>query len=239
MQKMTEPEFDNLYTTWQQNRTPEGNAAALQALNPTINQAMQTHVGKQDPLLKSKARRMTLRALQTYDPMRGRLRNHVYNHLRGLKRAAGQQAHILRAPERLMLDRRAVGASQQELEDELGREPTDDELAHRAGFSVGRLQRIRGYKPGMSHGFFENLGEGGFLPAVKRQESEAWVQFVYDDLSPIDKKIMEWTLGLNGQPVLANQVIAKRLNRSPGAISQRKKLIQNLLDEEQDLSPFT
>jgi hypothetical protein len=82
------------------------------------------------------------------------------------------------------------------------------------------------------------MGEGGFSPGVNRPESEAWIQFVYDDLSPTDQKIMEWTLGLHGQPTMSNQDIAQKLKRTPGAISQRKKMIQDLLNQERELSPF-
>jgi len=235
---LLEPDFQEPYTAWQGDQTPKGNAAILKRLDPVIDKAVKTFAGRTDPLLKSKARRITLSSLKTYNPSRGRLQTHIYNQLRTMQRVAGQQTHIIKVPERVMLDRRTITRSQQELEDELGREPTDQELTQRTGFSLKRLSKIRRYNPAMSEGFFSGLGEGGFAPGVNRQDSSAWVQFVYDDLSPTDQKIMEWTLGLHGQSVLSNQDIARKLKRTPGAVSQRKKIIQDLLDQEQALSPF-
>jgi IS30 family transposase len=49
---------------------------------------------------------------------------------------------------------------------------------------------------------------------------------------------MELSLGMRGQSKASNQEIARKLNRSPGAITQRKIKIQQLLNQEQDLSPF-
>jgi hypothetical protein len=93
----------------------------------------------------------------------------------------------------------------------------------------------------MSQGFFRGVGElgsGGLDPAVESPAASQWVELIYDDLSQLDQKILEWTLGFNGKPVLSNQEIARRLGRSPGAISQRKLAIQQLLNQEQELSPF-
>lgn len=235
---LIEPDFQDPYEAWQADQTPQGNAAMLKTLDPMIDKAVKTFAGRTDPLLKSRARRITLNSLKTYDPQRGRLQTHIYNQLRTMQRVAGQQTHIIKVPERLMLDRRTIASAEQALEDELGREPTDDELAQRTGYSLKRLRKIRSYNPAMSEGFFAGMGEGGFAPGVQQPESEAWVQFVYDDLAPTDQKIMEWTLGLHGRPTLSNQQIAQKLKRTPGAISQRKKIIQDLLDQEQDLSPF-
>ena len=61
---------------------------------------------------------------------------------------------------------------------------------------------------------------------------------VYQGLSPLDQRVMELTLGMRGNKKLSNQEIAAKLNRSPGAITQRKTKIQQLLDQEQKLSPF-
>ena len=53
-----------------------------------------------------------------------------------------------------------------------------------------------------------------------------------------DQKIMELSLGMRGHKPLSNLEIAKKLGRSPGALSQRKAKIQAMIDKEEDLSPF-
>jgi DNA-directed RNA polymerase specialized sigma subunit len=239
---LIDPDLNEAYGTWSLDRSPEANAVILKTLDPVIDKAVRTHTGTHNPLLKSKARKMTLKALGSYDPQRGRLQSHLYAQLQGLKRTHAQQSHIMQAPERIRLEKRGLSMAKQELEDELGREPTDSELAIRTGLSVKRISKIRTYRPAASEGFLASIGDaGGLAPAVKSPEEErntAWARLVYDDLGPMDRKIMEWSLGLNGQPTLSNQEIAVRLKRSPGAVSQRKMIIQKMLHQEQELSPF-
>jgi hypothetical protein len=62
-----------------------------------------------------------------------------------------------------------------------------------------------------------------------------WREMVYDDLNAQDRKIMEYTLGLNGRKPMSNQEVARKLGKSPGLISQRKKYIQEQLDQEQEM----
>lgn len=240
---MLEPDFDEPYKAWKADPSPATRSKFLAAMEPDIDKAIQANVGRVDPLTRARGRRVALQALNTYDPSRGRLRTHLYNHMRTLKRYAGQQGMGVKVPERVMLDRRTLDLARQELQDDLGREPTDSELSEKVGYSSDRLAHIRKYAPALTEGYFASLGEtgesgGGLNPAVQGPESKAWLQFVYEDLSPMDRLIMEYTVGMNGKPRLANQEIAKRLQRSPGLISQRKLMIQQLLNQEEQLSPF-
>ena len=240
------PDLAAEFKTWQANPSPEANAHMLQVLDPTIDKAAGSQVGQLNPLVKAKARAIALQALGSYDPKKGQLSSHIYNHMQGLKRYSGQIAQGLQVPERVTLDHRAMAAAHRELSDELGRDPTDDELSDRTGFSARRLTKLRSVRPAMTQGYFQALGEHSaegapFDPAVSGRTggpSRAWLQVIYDDLGPYDKKVFEHTLGWNNQPTLPNQEIAAKLRRSPGWVSQRKLIIQRAIDQEQELSPF-
>ena len=236
---MLEDDFREPYTAWKTVPGPESNAAMLTALHPTIEGAIKTHVGQSNPLLYSRGRKLALSGLKTYDPKRGRLQSHMYNYLTGLKRVNQQQTTILKVPQRVALDKYNLDAMEHELANELGREPTDDEIANRTGFSSKRLARSRTYLPTMAEGTADRLLDGNTpqSSAVQRHPS-VWPEIVYDELDPYHRKIMELAFGLNGRTVLQNQVIAEKMKRSPGAISQAKARIQALLDQEYDLSPF-
>lgn len=241
---MLEDDLRPHYEAWKTNPGPETNAAMLRALHPTIEGAIRTHVGEPNPLLVSRGRVMMLQGLAGYDPKRGRLNSYAYNHLLGLKRANRQQTTILKVPERVQLDKYHLETAVKELRAQLGREPTDAQLADHTGFNPARIAKVRSYRSGLSEGYVDDLeaagvgfsGGGAQIPGGV--PASHWRDIVYDELDEYHRAIMELAFGLNGRRPLQNQEIARKLGRSPGAISQAKLRIQKMLDEEHELSPF-
>ncbi len=238
---LLEEDFREPYGAWRKLPGPDTNAAMLKALHPTIEGAIRTHVGQPNPLLTSRARIMTLQGLPGYDPTRGRLKSYTYNHLLGLKRANQQQTQILKVPERVALDKYHLDAAVKELRATIGRDPSDAQLADYTGFNPARLARVRSYKSGLSEGYLEDASEGqvfGGSKSLAKPKKSYWADIVYDGLDPYHQRIMELAFGMHGRKPMQNQEIARRMNRSPGAISQAKARIQAQLDEEHELSPF-
>jgi len=235
-----EPEFQQPYMAFSRDPNPHNTSQMLTALKPVIQSGVKSHVGKVNPISTSQARKLTLQAMKTYDPTKAKLSTHVHNHLQGLRRLTRQQTSGVRVPERIALDHGHMMRAIAELEDDLGREPTTDELADYSRLSRKRIAQLRKFQPGVAQGTLTAAGEAGqagWNPAVQ-QESDAWLRLVHSDMDATNQKIMEWTFGLYGSPQLSNQAIAQRLKLSPGAISQRKANIQRILDQEQDLSVF-
>jgi DNA-directed RNA polymerase specialized sigma subunit len=239
---LIEDEFREIYRSWKANPSPDTNAAILKALQPTIEGAIQTHIGASNPNLLGRARIMALQGLRSYDPLRGRLRTHIYNQLLGLRRFARQQLQTVKVPERVSLDRHHLEAATRELENELGREPTDEEISDRTGISARRLALVRKYHPAVSESAVTRAtnqeGVIGGVNDLVRQRDDTLLEIVYDELDPYHKKVMEYSLGLHGRRPLPNQDIAAKLRRSPGAISQAKLRIQKKLDEVMEMRPL-
>lgn len=236
-----ESKYKPQFQAWQSKPTPATTGALLKTLQPEIDRGIFAHVGQSNPLLKSRAKKMTLQALRSYDPTKARLGTHIVNQLQGLKRVSRQQTQILPMPERVTLNQGFIERAKAELAEELGREPNVDEISDRTGLSPKRINYVQKFKYPVSEGFFESMsqedGDGGFMPAVDQRPTNSWHEFVYSDLDDTNKKIMEWTIGLHGSRPLSNQEIALKLRMTPGAVSQRKAKIQQILDRE-DLNPF-
>lgn len=241
MNNYLEDDYKPAYEQWKTNQTPEGNALFLKSIDPIVQKGIQMYGGN-SPLAKSQARLMALDAMEKYDPSRSRLQSHLLTQMQGLRRVNRKQSEVLTVPERILLDSQKLNSYTQELTDELGREPTDLEIADRYGINPTRMAQVRKYQPGLTSGQLEEFdplsgGTAGSLPGQHKAQ-DLWLQVVYNDLPVIDQKILEYSLGLNGNKKLSNQEIARKLGRSPGAITQRKTKIQQLLDQEQELSPF-
>lgn len=182
---------------------------------------------------------MALKALDSYDANKGNVRTHLLSQLQSLRRISAQSQNIISIPEQVGLDFGHMTESENQLRDELGRDPTDDELADATNLSRRRIQKIRAFNQPVSEGATmrdvsseENYGGdvASSVPGATRGE-DAWFNFVYDDLSPTDKLIADMTLGRNGRRRTTTQDIARRLNITPGAVSQRAAKIQAMLDK--------
>ena len=234
-----EPEYKDAFEAWKKDETPEGNASMLSAIDPIIQKGVSMYGGGENPLTRSRARRLAIQGLSNYDRGRSRLQSHLLNQMQGLRRITRQQHDIIGVPERVLLDNQKIHRHEQELRDRLGRDPSDAELADKAGVSTKRLKYVREWQPGLTTGQL-SAADPGASPGVRSLEENrnAWLEVVYDRLPPIDQKIMEWSLGLHGREKLSNREIAAKLNRSAGAISQRKAKIQQIIRQEEFLSPF-
>lgn len=238
--------FDTVYSQWQKQRTPTSNTQLLSTVQPVIDTAVASYAGNnQSPTIKSRAKLMALKAMESYDPKRGNVRTHLLSQLQSLRRLSAQEQNIISIPEQVGLDFQNLTESENELRDRLSRDPTDAELADHTGLSTRRIKKIRAFHQPIpeSATMQENddeMSDGGvasLVPGANRAEN-AWLNFVYDDLSPTDQLIMDMTLGRNGKKKTSTKDIASKLNITPGAVSQRAAKIQAMLDKRHTQGGF-
>lgn len=242
MPDMLEKEFAVPYKAWKSQPSPKTTGALLKSVNPIISTAMRSYGGgsSTSPTLRSRAKQLTIDAFGTYDPIRGSMKSHLMGHLQRLHRLSGHEQQIIRLPERVAMDRIQVDTARTELEDSLGRSASDQELADHTGLSKQRLAYIHQAGQPLAEGTLlrpAEEGAGMYMPGVKQlndQKQHTWLEFVYDDLTPIDQFIMERMLGMHGQRKQAVNDIAKKLKITSGAVSQRLMRIQLKLDKLQD-----
>lgn len=232
-------DFDAVYSQWQKTKSPQTNSALLKSVQPIVDTALTSYAGAtHSQALKTRAKLMTLKAMETYDPNRGNVRTHLLSQLQRLRRESAQEQNIIQIPEQVGLDFQHLAETENALRDRFGRDPTDDEIADETGLSTRRIQKIRAFhqpvpeSATITEGEDDNFGGdvASTTPGANRAAA-AWLNFVYDDLGPTDKLIMDMTLGRNGRRRTSTQDIAKRLRISPGAVSQRAAKIQTMIDK--------
>jgi len=235
-----EKEYAPHFNAWKANPNPQTATALVNAANPLIDKAV-NHLGG-SPALRNRAKQLVLGAARTYDPSRASFKTHVNTHLQGLNRIAIQQESPIQVPERLLMDRRALNMAHNTLSDELGREPSDVELANHTGLSLKRITKVRKYKNPVASGFFDiaqSDEDQAVTPAVERDDPMHLLEeFLYHELSPRDQVIYEYATGRNGKPQMGTNEIAKAINVTPGAVSQRLAAIQKKFDAAQELNIF-
>jgi DNA-directed RNA polymerase specialized sigma subunit len=232
------------FHAWKADPSPAQADSFLKSIDPIVQEGMNVYGGRAaNPMMRSRARRIALDAASKYDPTRASLKTHLMAHLQGLRRYGAEQNRVIHVPEAVALDQHHLNEAEAELSDQLGRDPSDLELADHTGLSRRRIAHIRSYRAAVPEGRLASLADqdeeggagGGFEPAVEGPDrSVLRAQFLYHDLDPHDQVILEYGMGLNGAPKLPAAQIARRLRLSPGAVSQRAARIQQMLDEFED-----
>ena len=237
-----EPEYADAYPSCKNDPTPEQASAFTNRLKPVIDIAVRP-VGD-SPNVRGEAKRIVLQAAAKYDPTRSSLRNHLMQHLQGLRRYSIQQANPIRVPERVLLQHSKLKHASAELYEQLGRDPSSSELADHTGIPIDRIKYVRKYQAPLSEGMLSEPTSGDDEDSVMEHGVEHSVaphilaDLVYHDLHPRDQVIMEHSMGLHGNPVMPARQLAQKLNVTPGALSQRLAVIQHKFNELQDLNLF-
>ncbi len=242
-----EPEYRESYMAWKANPSPATATPLIKKLSPIIDSALTSYGWTSSPTLRSRARVMAIESLKSYDPTRGNIRTHLLSQLRGLRRVASAEQNLVKVPEYVALERRKIQDAEKELALELGYEPSTAQVADRTGLPIRRIAAIRRAKIPVTIPRGVSADDGSEYDVASTAAAtipghdpgfEAWVDFVYGDLSPRDQVILDYSMGLHGRTLLPANEIAKKLNITPSAVSQRMARIKALLDERPKLHLF-
>lgn len=227
---LLEPHFTTPFQNYRDKPGPETSGPLLTALKPVIDEALRSYGGSEAGTATARARAkvLALDAVNRYDPSRAKLRTHLLSHLRGLRRTVERSTAGVYVPEQWRIDSHRVDTAVRDARDELGREPSDGEIADRVSLPVGRVRRARA-APGVLAG--SQFEEAFQVNSPNEAAWQRWVDAIYHTADPKDQLILDHSLGLHGKPVLPANKIAEMVGLSGGAISQRKARLQKDLDQ--------
>lgn len=237
-----EPNYQPHFDAWKTQQTPATTGALLRAIKPSIDRAIHSYVGQDDPVIRGQAKMMVLKALPKYDPAKAGLGTFVQTHLQSLRRASRKHNQIISIPERVQTDSNYLQRAEFDLTEKLGREPSVAELSRETGLPPKRISHVRSFRYPLAEGTVSGIDEEGqettpYADPVG-EDSKSWREIVYIDADPIDQKIMEWSLGMHGVKPIAPGAMALKLGVSAAAVSQRRARLQRLLDQESELNPL-
>lgn len=234
------PEDLDPYEIYKAKPTPQALKATVDHHRTYIDNTVFRMLGKQpSPVVRTRADLLAAESIKKYDPAsKVPLKNWIAQGLQGVHRIAKNVTEIVHVPDQIRRDAANLARARAELQEKLMRDPSDDELADHTGISVKKQQRIAsGHLWSKAEGSYtaelERGGEDGDenMPGFAKDPMDEVHDYVYHDLDDIDKQIFQYRLGYRGGKVLPNQEIARRLNMSPSAVTQRAARIQRRIEE--------
>ena len=181
-------------------------AGLVSAFMPTINSEIQQYSGSKS-LMRARAKAYVVDAIRSYDPTGNTsLNTWVVTNLKQLSRY-GKRLRPIRASEDSIRNAAELNRVSRELEDDLGRKPTDDELQDATGWSKRTLDRIRSASvAAVSSGALavKDPEAGPEEPLVDTMDNMPYARdAVYMSLNDRDRDIFDYRLGLHGKPQLS------------------------------------
>ena len=224
-----------LVATWQKDKSPQNTRKVLDYLKPTIQSALHSYTPGQQNAFRLKATQMAIQSLATYDPKKAAApATHVFTNLQRLNRIRRQRQNPVHIPESQVYAKQQLDRKTAQLQDRLGRQPTDEQLSDFTGLSRKKLDMLRQSDYYESQSATADSETGADLMGNSGLSDRDFYNYVYDSVPVVDKKIMEWTSGFGKKP-LSNNQIANKLHMCPGAVSQHKAHIQELLGKVRGL----
>lgn len=234
------PEDLDPYEIYKVKPSPQTLKATVDHHKTYIDNTVFRMLGKQpSPVVRTRADLLAAESIKKYDPVsKVPLKNWIAQGLQGIHRISKNVTEIVKVPDQVRRDAANLARARGELREKLMRDPSDEELADHTGVSVKKQQRIaKGNLWSKAEGAFtadlERGGEDGDenMPGYAKDPMAEVHDYVYHDLDDIDKQIFQYRLGYHGAQQLPNQEIARRLNISPSAVTQRATRIQRRLEE--------
>lgn len=218
---------------WQKSRDPRLFADLVIRYQPVINSVVNKYktVGVAPATLRAQATSQLIKAFKSYDPNRGaQPTTHIWNNLQKVQRIASESQISGHIPEHRNLKRATFTIVKQNLEDRLGYEPSNSELADELKWGkkeVGRmLHEVHG-ETTASNAEFDFYGNA----TTKEHRDYALVDYLYQELGGKDKVIFEHTFGFGGKPVLNNKEIAGKLKTNEMFVHRAKKRLSKKIKE--------
>lgn len=192
-EEATKPDYKSkdkmLYEQWAKEPTSPNRNALMKHLSPLIYSEVQRQSGTlPKAALEAEAKVWTMKAIKTFDPSKGyQLSTHVMNYLQAVRRLNYKHQNAARLPEHQQRQYRFYDSARANLENELGREPNDAELAKELGWSKAYTVKYKGRL------FSDMIESGSEHSSQMTQYSDSKMLFeeIMNRLTPKERMIAE------------------------------------------------
>ena len=216
-----------LWKQWNKSKSTSDLSKLLHQVNPLIYTVAQQYAGNIAPaILEAEAKIQAVRAFNTYNPNKGtKLSTHLMNQLKKTSRFAYKHQEIYTVPEDRRIKYHTFNSVKSHLKDKYDRDPTIEELADSLKWSNSEVKRYHNEDIKELSDSQPIATDSGFY----KHQTDPITSYIYNDLAPDEKVLMESITGLNGKSPLSNKEVMRKLNMTQGQFSYAKRKLVNKL----------
>jgi DNA-directed RNA polymerase sigma subunit (sigma70/sigma32) len=208
----------------------------LKSLDPLLKKNVNKYANSGLPreALETEARTLVAKSFDSYDPTKSQLSTHATNHLKHLQRFVIEYQNIAKIPENRAIQISKFKNIKANLSEKLNREPSVLELADELHWNIAEVERMVAEQ---RKDLTMISGEDIFYEDQFRSQDltlEA-IWFVYYDVDNEDRKILEHTFGLFGNPKLSVSEIGQKINKPDSYVLRRYKTLADKINQTRGL----
>ena len=219
-----------LWKAWKADPTPQNLEPLMSSMQNIVQYRVNQFRGAPVPpaAIAGFANAQLIKAFETYNPNKGgALQTHAVNHLKKVQTFVIKHQNVGKIPDQRVNNISEFKIAQQELREQFGREPDSLSLAEHLGWSQKEVARMESEL--RADHIASKSPETDRLPEMYSTKEREVLRYIHYDLTPDERLVFEYTLGLYGKPQLSAQQIAKTMNMSAPKISRIRKKIDNKL----------
>jgi DNA-directed RNA polymerase specialized sigma subunit len=194
------------YNNWAKTKSKKDLGILINSLaGPIYAEVRRTSGSLPTAALAAEAKSWAFKAIQSYDPSKGTsISTHVINYLPKTRRLNYKFQNAVRLPENMQLKYHEYNKELTGLTEELNREPTDEELAHRLGWSKPQTVKFKNSlyadlieSNSERPGEFTKFNENAILMEHLMSQLDAQEKFILENSKVLSSTELATKLGVN------------------------------------------
>lgn len=219
-----------LWKTWKADPTSQNLEPLMSSMQNMVQFRVNQFRGAPVPpaSIQGFANVQVMKALNSYNPGKGAdLQTHVNWHLKKVQSFVIKHQNVGKIPDQRVNNISQFRVAKEELKEQTGREPDSLSLAEHLGWSQKEVSRMESEL--RSDLIASKSPETDTLPELYSNKEREVLRYIHYDLTPDERLVFEYTLGLYGKPQLSATEISKRMSISMPKVSRiRNKIDQKL-----------
>lgn len=222
-----------LWAQWNKTKDKEDLSRVVHQFDPLINKTLQQYRDNpiDDSIIQGEIQRLTIEGIKKYDPSKGtKLITAIFPWLQKTSRFVQQNSNVIRIPEHKVMEITTFKNAKMDLENKLGREPTNVEVADDLSWNIKNVERMEKM---LSKSIPSNFFDIGRLAVQNPQENldRDMIHYFYYDLPSEQQLIFESSTGYLGKPLLTIPQMSQKFKKTPYEIKKTKEEIAGKLKE--------
>jgi DNA-directed RNA polymerase specialized sigma subunit len=214
---------NELILEYQSNPTKENEQKLLDTYAPYIKANINKWKGVvPDPVISAHGKHYAVQAFKTFDPNKGAINTHLYNHISQLSRLIYQHQNVSGIPEQHIQQIGRLNQAKQYLTDELGHDPSIEDLSDYMSLPKAHIEKIIH----SNRADLVNDSDTEFQTSATNADNKMADRIfsVRNTLDEKQKKQFDSLTGFGGAKVMAPQEFGKEFKMKPYEVSRLKTL---------------